>query len=99
MNCEQYWQWVVLNLRLLMRKKDLLPWWTVLSMNDAMFSVLADEADRKEEITTFREQLHGWLKSKLSNYRREFGDGKHIFYVDTQVWYDYEVPQKIKTIK
>ena len=68
-------------------------------VNDAMFSVLADEADRKEEITTFREQLHGWLKSKLSNYRREFGDGKHIFYVDTQVWYDYEVPQKIKTIK
>lgn len=48
-------------------------------VNDAMFSVLADEADRKEEITTFREQLHGWLKSKLSNYRREFGDGKHIF--------------------
>lgn len=68
-------------------------------VNDAMFSVLADEADRKEEITTFREQLHGWLKSKLSNYRREFGDGKHIFYVDTQVWYEYEVPQKIKTIK
>lgn len=68
-------------------------------VNDAMFSVLADEADRKEEITTFREQLHGWLKGKLSNYRREFGDGEHIFYVDTQVWYDYEVPQKIKTIK
>ena len=31
--------------------------------------------------------------------REEVGDGKHIFYVDTQVWYDYKVPQKMKVIR
>lgn len=67
--------------------------------NDALIDVLADASDRKDEATTFKKQLHDWLKSKLSNYRKEFGDGKHIFYVDTQVWYDYEVPQKIKMIR
>jgi hypothetical protein len=67
--------------------------------NDGLVDVLADESGGKEEAATFKAQLHHWLQSKLSNYRKEFGDGKHIFYVDTQVWYDYELPQKIRLLK
>lgn len=67
--------------------------------DEAEIDILEQISGVEKTVSTFKKQLHNWLESKLSNYRREFGDRKHIFYVDTQVWYDYEVPTKIKAIK
>lgn len=64
---------------------------------EGMTDILAELSDCKDAVPNYKKDLHKWLSDSLLYYRKEF-DGKHIFYDDTQVWYDYEVNQKINRI-
>lgn len=64
---------------------------------DGMANILAQQAECLDEISDYKKDLYKWLKDSLICYRKEF-DGKHIFYDDTKVWYDYELPNEINKV-
>ncbi len=64
---------------------------------EGMTDILSDLSGCKDSVPNYKKDLNKWLSDSLLYYRKEF-DGKHIFYDDTQVWYDYEVSRKITNI-
>lgn len=64
--------------------------------DDASVDAIADLSGITNT-TGFKSTLHKWLNNSLALYRRE-SDGKHIFYDETQVWYDYEFEKNIKIL-
>lgn len=64
---------------------------------EGVTNIMAELSGCTEEVPNYKKDLHKWLADSLLYYRKEF-DGKHIFYDDTQVWYDYEINQKIEYI-
>lgn len=61
---------------------------------EGVTDVMAELAGCVDDVPNYKKDLNKWLQDSLMYYRKEF-DGKHIFYDDTRVWYDYEVNKEI----
>lgn len=64
---------------------------------EGVTDIMAELSGCTDSVPNCKKDLHKWLADSLIYYRKEF-DGKHIFYDDTQVWYDYEINQKIEHV-